>query len=281
VWHDSFICVTWLIHMCDDIWYGPTVYSSVYVLCDKTYLFEQSDSFICVTWLIHMCNTCDLSWFGPTVYMMWTLCLTRLMCVRKATHSYVWHDLFMYVTCVTWYDSDLLYTTLCMSCVTWLMCVRNATHSYVWHDLFMCVTCVTWYDSDLLYISSWTTTRVTRRMHDLCVTHNSFLCVTWLPHMTRVYSTTRSWLLLHDSWLLPHDSGVKHNLIHMCDVTPPQAYLCDMNILYITSLTTCVTSLIHDLFVCVTWMIHMCDMNHLVYIIVYYGLPRSVGSIKL
>ena len=39
VWHDSFICVTWLIHM-----------------CDMTHSYVWHDSFICVTWLIHMCD---------------------------------------------------------------------------------------------------------------------------------------------------------------------------------------------------------------------------------
>ena len=39
VWHDSFICVTWLIHM-----------------CDKTRSYVWHDSFVCVTWLIRMCD---------------------------------------------------------------------------------------------------------------------------------------------------------------------------------------------------------------------------------
>jgi len=45
VWHDSFICVTWLIHM-----------------CDMTHSYVWHDSFICVTWLIHdyiLCATSD------------------------------------------------------------------------------------------------------------------------------------------------------------------------------------------------------------------------------
>jgi len=42
VWHDSFICVTWLIHM-----------------CDMTHSYVWHDSFICVTWFIHR-------WCAPT-----------------------------------------------------------------------------------------------------------------------------------------------------------------------------------------------------------------------
>ena len=55
VWHDSFMCVTWLIDVCDTthscVWHDSFV----------------AHAFICVTWLIH---TCDM------------------------THSYVWHDSF-------------------------------------------------------------------------------------------------------------------------------------------------------------------------------------------
>jgi len=39
VWHDSLICVTWLIHM-----------------CHMTHTYVWHDSFICVTWLIHICD---------------------------------------------------------------------------------------------------------------------------------------------------------------------------------------------------------------------------------
>jgi len=39
VWHDSFICVTWLIHM-----------------CDMTHSYVWHDSFICVTWC-HMMHS--------------------------------------------------------------------------------------------------------------------------------------------------------------------------------------------------------------------------------
>jgi len=37
VWHDSVMCVTWLIHV-----------------CDVTYSWVWHDSFMCVSWLIHM-----------------------------------------------------------------------------------------------------------------------------------------------------------------------------------------------------------------------------------
>jgi len=39
LWHDSFVCVTWLIRM-----------------CDMTHSYLWHDSFVSVTWLIHICD---------------------------------------------------------------------------------------------------------------------------------------------------------------------------------------------------------------------------------
>jgi len=65
----SFMCVTWLTHM-----------------CDMTHSYVWHDSFICVTWLIHMCDKTH-SW---PIHM------------RGVTHSYVWHDLFI----LTWKSEE-------------------------------------------------------------------------------------------------------------------------------------------------------------------------------
>jgi len=102
VWHDSFMCVTWLIHMCDMThWYvwhdsfrtlpelkSPPVTPNVrlaFHVCHMTHSYDTA--FTCVTWLIPMCHM---------------------------THSYVWHDSLI--------------------CVTWLIRMRDMTHSYVRHD---------------------------------------------------------------------------------------------------------------------------------------------------
>jgi len=106
VWHDSFICVTWLIHT-----------------CDMTHSYVWHDSSICVTWLIHMCDvTPSQVWHDSFVCVAW--CGHDCLC--DMTHSHVWCDLF---TCVTFIF------------VTWLLHMRDITHSYVWRDLFRRVTC--------------------------------------------------------------------------------------------------------------------------------------------
>ena len=109
VWHDSFICVTWIIHLsvrCDSLVSGCAVTHLIHEWihsCDLThpYVWYNScsvwpDSFIRVTWLIH---SCDL------------------------THSYVWYN-----SCSVRPDSSI--------CVIWLiyMCVPRESFVSACHD---------------------------------------------------------------------------------------------------------------------------------------------------
>jgi len=100
VWHDSCICVTWLIFV-----------------CDMTHSYVWHDSFRCVTWLIHMCDiTHSYVWHDSFI------CVATLMHTCDITHAYVWHDSCIHVTWLihtcdmtdsyAWHDAFL--------CVTWL-----------------------------------------------------------------------------------------------------------------------------------------------------------------
>jgi len=60
VWQDSFICVTWLVHMCDMthayVWHDSFMCLTWLVpKCDMTNSYVWHDSCICVTWIIHVC----------------------------------------------------------------------------------------------------------------------------------------------------------------------------------------------------------------------------------
>jgi len=120
VWHDSFICVTWLIHMCDMthsyVWHAPFVSATwliykyvtwliilnrrVTALVSRRVPLTWHASFVCATWLIHTCATWLLD-----VCVMWLILLNRrvtalvLRCVLLVAHSCVWHALFVF-----WHD---------------------------------------------------------------------------------------------------------------------------------------------------------------------------------
>jgi len=170
--HDSFICVTWLIHTCDmtrdafmcvrcrakaefqDIQYELWKHVSVPVTYNmnhgiwvwgRTCVCVWHDSSICVIWIIHMC------------YM---------------THLYVWRDSPICVRDMM--QHELCNIHLChnsFTYVTWLIHMCDMTCSPVWHDSFKCVT--------------WC-------IHVCYMTHS---CV---PHVIHICNMTH-WYLCHDT----------------------------------------------------------------------------------
>jgi len=122
VWHDSFMSVAWLIHLCD-------------LILQENESYHRHDKWVMshVTWMSHVardmnevCRTRH-EWvmsqqenkFVPWSNRLWVCCSSSSY-VCDTTHSYVWHDSFI--------------------CVTWLIHMCDMTHSYVWHDSFICVT---------------------------------------------------------------------------------------------------------------------------------------------
>jgi len=61
VWLDSFMCVTWLIHVCDmtysSVWHDSFMCVTWLIhMCDMTYSYEKHDSFTCVPCSVHVCD---------------------------------------------------------------------------------------------------------------------------------------------------------------------------------------------------------------------------------
>jgi len=113
--HDSFTCVTWLVHM-----------------CDMTRSHVWHDSCTCMTWLIHMCDMTRLHvWHDSCTRVTWLMHksdmtnshATWLMHKCDLTNSHVWHD---------------LHITL----VIWLIHTCDTTHSHMWHDPFIHEPCL-------------------------------------------------------------------------------------------------------------------------------------------
>jgi len=192
LWHDSYICVTWLIHM-----------------GDMTHSFVWHDSFICVTWLIYLWNMTH--WYGWHASF---ICVTGLIHMGDMTHSAVCHDSFI---CVTWlihlcamtHSNGWPHSFLC---VTWRMLKRDMAHAYeamshVTHRLESVPT-YEWAMSSI-QVRQKTWLMPTRLWRFESVPHS----YTWHDsNMTRSY-------VWHDSFIWVT------SIVFMCDMTHSYAWL--------------------------------------------------------
>jgi len=177
VWHDAFMCVTWLTAMVRERLHGYTASTHMVCvdMCDTTHSYVRHDASVCVTRRIRMCDT--------THFCVWHdafICVTRLTATeweslydRQHTHGvcwYVWHGAFLRVTR--------------------RICMCDTTHLCVWHDAFLCVTrrihiCDTtrsyvWHHSNGAREIARAHTNVVRvQLTCVCV----LICVTWPMHM--------------------------------------------------------------------------------------------------
>jgi len=87
--YDSFICVTWLIHMCDMthsyVWHDSFICDMTHWLRDMTHWCVRYDSSIYVIWLIHMyAMTESYMWRDPFICVTWL----SLRCDVTRTHKF-------------------------------------------------------------------------------------------------------------------------------------------------------------------------------------------------
>ena len=145
---DSFICVTRLIHvchMCDVIWFGPTVYIIVNDdPCDATNAW-----LVCNTQLILMCDVTPPhdscvqhnSFVTPP---SWLVAPPSWLGCKAQPHSYVWCDSSTGIP--LWYEHTVynIVDDLCDITDTWLVRVRDMNDSYVWHEPFSIYHRILW-----------------------------------------------------------------------------------------------------------------------------------------
>jgi len=174
-------------------WYMWLVHVSLVRVC--------YDSLLSVTWLIHTRDmTHSYTWHDVFIYVTWLIRICDVTCLQikeleqmgYPPRSYLWHDSFLYVT--------------------WLMHVFDMTNSYVCHDSF--TRSYMWFDSfifvkwhihtrDMTYSYTW---------HDsfIYVTNtfifidviDTFIYMTWLIHK-RGMTHSQAWLTHSCMW---HDS---------------------------------------------------------------------------
>jgi len=117
VWHDSFNCVPWLIHMCttyfSHVWHDS--FNCVpwhFHMCATYFSRVWHDSFNCVPWLIYMCAT-----YFSHVWHDSFKCVPWLIHMCATYFSHVWHDSFGSLQGIPRHQSDMCDMT--QMCVSW------------------------------------------------------------------------------------------------------------------------------------------------------------------
>ena len=126
VWRAFFVCVSWLMHMCDmtHLCHCLCVWHKSWAPPIREWFAGVTLSYI--TWLIYMCHVT----YASMSYHSFN-CVTRLIQMCHMTQSCVSLDSFKCVTCLI---------HMCHVNITWLVHRYHMTHSYVSHELFICVT---------------------------------------------------------------------------------------------------------------------------------------------
>ena len=141
-WHDSFICMTWLIHLRDmtpsSVWHDSFICVTWLIyMCDMTHLYVWRDSFICVTPTHpHACNTSvPRSWicFTNSRWVLQMRVRDTFMMLQRVRDTFV----IEFVIRST-YSKWVLQMSWNITTVSWSLrdphdyiCMRDMTHSQV------------------------------------------------------------------------------------------------------------------------------------------------------
>jgi len=142
--HDSSICATRLIHMCDMalsyVRHGSSICATCLIyMCSMTHPYVRHGSFICVTWLIQICDMplfhlCDRThphriWLIVQKDSSWPGAPLRAASDLCVILFYFWHAHTHTHShkWLLWHDSSI--------CPTCLICMCDIAHSHTEHDL--------------------------------------------------------------------------------------------------------------------------------------------------
>ena len=177
VWQYSFICVKWLIHVCDIFTYSSVC--SKIPRCaneEEHIMYTRTKTRACLSYMWHERESCHTyewvmshTWMRHVTHMNETChtyawVMSHIGTKTRACLSYVWHDLFF---CVAWLiyvcDTRLLEERV----MAWRIHMWDMAHSCMWHVSIICV-------ASLIHMCVMT--------HSYAC-HDSFIRVTWRIHI--------------------------------------------------------------------------------------------------
>ena len=131
VWHDSSICVPWLIRMCAMIHAMCAIVSWMLTLIRIINVRDLTQSHPRYVWhdafMPHICMSHVTHMSDHVTRTNESCCTYAWVMSYYMTPRYVWHDSFV---CATWliHMYDMTHSYAC-----------DMTHSYVWHNSSICV----------------------------------------------------------------------------------------------------------------------------------------------
>ena len=240
------------------------------LVCDKIHrkLFSCAASHLCSARLFHMCDR-TLSYVWCVTWYYSFVCVARFICMCDKIWLYVWQDSFVCVACDVillvrvWQDSFVVWrgSFVCMMCDVILlvrMCGKNLL--YVWQDSFVCVA---WSCISVTWLI-----RMCEVTHYICDMTHSLVCVAGFICMCRLKHT--GWRRLIGCLKLQvivHKRATKYRALLRKMISKDKASygssppcICDVTHSYVRRDAS---YLWYDLFIRVTWPIHMCSVTHL------------------
>jgi len=214
VWHDSFTCVTWLLHM-----------------CDMTPSHMWHDSFTCVTWHFFTCSKSSSSTDDMTSFTssstacekdvtshIWTRHITH---INESCHSNDWVMSHVQMSHVTHMIESCPTYEWVMSLV-WLSHVPRTNESCHTHESATSLTCSNTACGKWVTSHIWTRTNESRptyeyvtshmRMsHDICMSESRHT-YEWVASLTSCNTASRKWVTSH-TWT--RDVTNMHESRHM------------------------------------------------------------------
>jgi len=274
VWHNSFLCVTWLkvsfiqysrvcrvsrdlftytyIHVCTYIYVYICIYICIYIhiyiyIYVYTYICiyihsacrVSRDLFTCATWLVHMSSTSHS-------HNSYILSLLQGSFAKETYHLKDTRD-------VTYPQTEEIRLKRITTAKIITTANIHTIHTYCQFE-FSLMNCewlintmeLMWTPKDIIRICPIHMSHSPCPMSHSQQSHVSFTSVTWLIHTSTVFF----------GQCMQHARVCAKRCIHMCDMT----YLYESHFWYI-----CVTWRMHtckvSFITCVTWSIHTCDVT--------------------